>query len=152
MKKISCYLPEEVLPVLYAHGGIDKVAASMIHLVNCGKIPVANLIIENVPKDECKQMPVYVDDGDYELLLTLLPKSVGVRTVLLYFIQYEFWNDPVWQEEYQRNRELQIADDVAKLLARCLTENVPVESISKILKTAERTLYDYLEGKVVSRI
>lgn len=152
MHVLNCFLPAKLMPVLYAHGGIDNVVSIMLHLINSGKLPLKNLVVEQVPKCECKQVQIHLSDDDHDLLPKLFTRLTGVRTALLYFMQYEFWTDPMWHEEYDRRRNLQCADAITTLLARFVSEGCSVENIPVILQTAERTLYDYLEGKVVPRI
>ena len=148
----TLYIPREVNKVLIAHGGAEYVLNTMLDLMRQDKLKTYEIACDAKYYD-IVTLIIKVDNSYAEAYLKdNRDQKSKLRNILLFFVQYEFWTDPRWQERFVIDSERNCVKDVAYSLLRFLHRNGDVNQVPKIVETATEALYAYLKGETISWI
>ena len=148
----TLYIPREVNKILLAHGGAEYVLNTMLDLMRQDKLKPYEIVCDAKYYDIIK-FDIRVDNSYAETYLKANNNQTSkLRKILLFFVQYEFWTDPRWQERFVIDAERNCVKDVAYTLLRFLHMNGDVNQVPKIVETATEALYAYLKGETISWI
>lgn len=147
--EFSVYIPRDVNEVLIPHGGASYVLNTMLELMRQDKLRSSEILCD-VKYYDSVQVKIKVENDFAEVYLknTNGQKS-KLRNLLLFFVQYEFWTDDRWQEQFVKDYERKCVKDVAYCLVRFVNRNGDVNQVPKIVKTATEAFYAYLKGETI---